>query len=97
MEQTRDEKITTMYITGEEEVVTIHFDKHAERGIISVPELAPSPKPTQTDGKPLTPAGADTSDLTDIADADATEVTEIRTNTTCQPPGVVARKTASAR
>ena len=66
--------------------MTIHVDKHIERGIISVPEVAPSPKPTQTDrkpdGKPLTPAEADTAGVTDIADADATEVTEIRTNTT---------------
>ncbi len=83
---TEYEKITTIYITDEEEVVTMHVDKHIEHGIISIPEVAPSPKSMQTDGKPdgkpSTPAEADTADVADIADADATEVTEIPTNTT---------------
>ncbi len=79
------EKITTICITDEEEVVTMHVDKHVERDITSVPEVTPPPKPTQTgrtpDGAPVsTAAGADTADVTDIADADATDVTEIQTN-----------------
>ncbi len=75
------EKITTRHITDEEEVVTMHVDKHVERDIISVPEAVPSPKPTQIDRKP-DETSVLTAGVTNIADAGETEVTEIRTNTT---------------
>jgi len=75
------EKITTICITDEEEVVTMHADKHIERDITSVPEVAPSLKPTQTDGTPDGAPVLTAADVTHIADVDETEVTEIRTNT----------------